>query len=479
MFITAVPIVMGILSGMGGLFPPLGRFSTQTQNALFPNEIIDPLTAADLYNKGYIEYNKYIELQSKNGLSEDLSFPLVKGLQQRLSPQAYITAAFRGIINEDTLKTKLKQEKIIEDDQNILKEVSRFFPSPIDLVRFAIREVYTDSTAAKYGLFLDIPERFIVESSKAGLPEDQARNYWGAHWELPSASMGYEMFHRGVISREDLQELLKSLDIMPFWRDKLIQISYNPLTRVDVRRMYSLGVLGEEEVYKAYLYEGYSPENAKAMTEFTVKYESNEFDGITRSNITEAYKKDIITKDEMIEYFKGLKYTEKTIQFWIDSIEYEKTLEELTLYTDDIINQYYAGIMSFDDVRQSLLQLDVPSTYIESVTRKILTSKSKKSKLPTIDDLNRWLLRNIIDDSFYVQKMRLLGYSQEDIMIYLTELSEGIDTSKVKYQSIDVYKRWLAKGLINKDQFVTTLINMNIRPSDIEKYIIEIDEAKL
>ena len=84
---------------------------------------------------------------------------------------------------------------------------------------------------------------------KAGLPEEQARNYWAAHWELPSAQMGYAMFQRRIIDHETLVMLLKSLDIMPFWRDKLIEMSYNPLTRVDVRRMYGLGVLSEEEVY--------------------------------------------------------------------------------------------------------------------------------------------------------------------------------------------------------------------------------------
>ncbi|GAH21078.1 unnamed protein product, partial [marine sediment metagenome] len=92
----------------------------------------------------------------------------------------------------------------------------------------------------------------------------------------------------------ELSRLLKSLDIMPFWRDKLTEISYNPLTRVDVRRMYKLGVLDESEVKKSYLNIGYNENDAEKMTAFTKKYEGDTEKELTKSAIDKAFKNDII-----------------------------------------------------------------------------------------------------------------------------------------------------------------------------------------
>ncbi|GAG78096.1 unnamed protein product, partial [marine sediment metagenome] len=87
----------------------------------------------------------------------------------------------------------------------------------------------------------------------------------------PSPQQGFDMLHRGVISDDELNMLLRALDVMPFWRDKLTQIAFRPLTRVDVRRMYKQGVLTETEVYESYLIAGYNEQNAERMAEFTVR----------------------------------------------------------------------------------------------------------------------------------------------------------------------------------------------------------------
>jgi hypothetical protein len=48
-------------------------------------------------------------------------------------------------------------------------------------------------------------------------------------------------------------------------------MAYVPLTRVDIRRMYALGIINEKEVNKAYQDIGYNTENAARLTAFTVK----------------------------------------------------------------------------------------------------------------------------------------------------------------------------------------------------------------
>ncbi|GAH07018.1 unnamed protein product, partial [marine sediment metagenome] len=57
------------------------------------------------------------------------------------------------------------------------------------------------------------------------------------------------------------------------------------LTRVDIRRMYKIGVITRAEVYESYLQHGYTDENAKRMTEFTVQWAAPKEASITRSDM--------------------------------------------------------------------------------------------------------------------------------------------------------------------------------------------------
>ena len=182
----------------------------------------------------------------------------------------------------------------------------RFFEPPVtDLVRFAVREVFTPEISGPFGAFQDLPALFTEHAKRLGLTPEVSSWYWAAHWDLPSATQGFEMLHRRVIDDGTLRLLLRALDVQPYWRDRLIQISYNPLTRVDVRRMYASGVIDEQRVYNAYLDLGYNAENARAITEF-VKREypvggkagATPFRDITQAQIRLSYRRHIITRDD-------------------------------------------------------------------------------------------------------------------------------------------------------------------------------------
>jgi hypothetical protein len=153
----------------------------------------------------------------------------------------------------------------------LLKELAYQIPPIADIITMAVREAFTPDIAARFGQYEGLPEQFVQMTGKKGLSREWAERYWAAHWTLPSPQQGFEMLHRGIISRDDLGLLLRALDIMPFWRDKLIEMAYVPLTRVDIRRMYALGIINEKEVNKAYQDIGYNTENAARLTAFTVK----------------------------------------------------------------------------------------------------------------------------------------------------------------------------------------------------------------
>ena len=218
----------------------------------------------------------------------------------------------------------------------MLKKLYEVMPSVQDLVLMAVREVFTPEIADKFGLFEDYPPAFAENAAKIGLSDEWSRNFWAAHWTLPSIMQGFTMMHRRVISQADLQMLLKAQDIMPFWRDKLVDISFNPLTRVDVRRMHDTGVLNRRQVFDAYLDVGFNQENAERMTEFTIRYNADDIEGsggklkeLTRSVIQSAYKKGVISHVDALARLQELGYGIPDSQLLLDLLDYEEQLDLL------------------------------------------------------------------------------------------------------------------------------------------------------
>jgi len=460
-----------LLSVIGMVDPALARVGQGLSNTALQLEYSDMNTLSDMYLKGIITDTQFRHEANRNGFSDDYKTAYLENEKNHLTPFDLISLFRRKVITEEELKKYLSKNKIIGEDVDTFLRASEYFPTAPDLIRFAIREVYSPEASQKYGQFEDLPQIFLQEAEKAGLPQDQARNYWAAHWDLPSPTMGFEMLHRGVINEEDLSLLLKSLDIMPYWREKLTKISYNPLTRVDVRRMYSVGVLTQEDVFSSFKDEGYSDLNAKRLTDFTIKYDNPEIDGITRAAIVDSYKKDLLTRDEVSAYFKLLNYTDSILNFWLENADYEKTVDKIVSYTDDIAERYQVGDIDLNEARQSVLNLEVPTSYVDSVIEKMVILKAKRNKNPSMDDLRRWLSTGLIDEIYYVKKMRSLGYKDNDIEVYLSEISNVRDTSKILYLPLETYIRYLKNGIISPTRFQTILTEQGVSPDVIYTYL--------
>lgn len=475
MAIPALVMIAGGLALMAGqMFPPLQEKWSQWMFDFWPNRIPNIAELIVLRYRGIINDAAFLDLCEKNGFNNDRARHLYQSQEKLIGEGDLVTAWRRGIIGENDLDKILHSHQYSDENINTIKKVTEYFPSAADLVTFAVREVYSPEVVQKFGQMEDLPERFITEARKAGLPEDQARNYWAAHWGLPSPLQGFEMLHRGVIDKSTLEMLLRALDVMPYWRDKLTEIAYNPLTRVDVRRMYGLGVLDRAGVKKAYLDIGYNDTNAELMTDFTIKYESNEDIGLTRASISKAYKTDLITREQFAEYLKRLGYAEDTINFYIEQVEYEKAEEQIELFVEDARQRYRLGDITIEDFRTVLNTLDLPATYVDSVINKELVSTYAKRKLPTKADVENWLKMQLIDETVYSDYMLRQGYSEADIIKYLEEINKEIDTSKAKPLSITIYQRWLKSKIMSEKAFTEVALNIGISPADIERFITEV-----
>lgn len=325
--------------------------------------------------------------------------------------------------NLNDLDTDLRKIGIHPDYFDFYRTLANPIPPVSDIITMAVREAFSPATAARFGQYEDFPPAFAEYAKQQGLTEDWSKRYWAAHWSLPSPSQGYEMLQRGIIDKKDLNMLLKALDIMPFWRNKLIELAYNPLTRVDVRRMYELGVLSRKEVYTAYLEHGYSPLNAQRMTEYTVKQVLEKNAGLTTKETLRAYVDKFIDRDTTIELLQLLGLGETESIYLTDT---ESVVREWDLIKDRILgikNLYKRQVYDINETRDALGKLDQPSDQIDALMEQWWYEK--KAEIPmtwTKPEIKRFHKKGIIDTNRARREFVLMGYDEEHVTAYMREL---------------------------------------------------------
>ena len=342
----------------------------------------------------------------------------------------------RGELVESVHDEWLGRSGLDEANIALQKALYQQIPGPTDLVRMGVREVFTPAIAERFGQFEDFPPDFGYWMKKQGFDLSWAQSYWAAHWDLPSAMQGFEMFHRDVISEDDLKLLLRALDVMPYWRDKLQAIAYNVITRVDVRRMYQDGVIEADKVERVYLDQGYTPEDAGLLTEWVIKHypRSGEEGGVKfRENIVsitrQAYARRLITRDAVVDRLRDADYTAEEAELQVE-------------------------IWDFDFYLDPSLRSDVDPKQVG------------------IAVIERAYERRLVDFNAAVRELGELGYTPEDAKLRL----QLVDLKLEEYLAdleIDVALDEYYAGLIGDAELAARLKDLHIPEARVEYLVRE------
>jgi len=324
--------------------------------------------------------------------------------------------------NLSTLDMELRKIGIHPNYAQIYKELAYQIPPVADIITMAVREAFTPDIAAKFGQYQDYPAELEQWGVKKGLSKEWTQRYWAAHWALPSPQQGFEMLHRGVIDYTELDMLLRAQDVMPFWRDKLIQIAYRRLTRVDIRRMYKQGVLSESDVLESYLEHGYNEENAARMTEFTIKQTLATLSKFTSGDIIKAYSDRMIDRGTAIGLLGDIGVRAEDANYIVSTAEYKR----LWAFTNDQIagirNLYKKRMYDENDTRDKLARLNLPADQINVLMQQWHYEKVEELDATwTTAQTLKFLKRKLITPDRARRELYLNGYDDEHINLYLQD----------------------------------------------------------
>lgn len=484
--LTSLLIILGLISAIvpyvsQTYVKPGLELVLQQLNAKMPVELVPTQLLVQAALREIIPYNTYQNEMAKYGYNTQASQIILETNRPLPSLGIIQEAYLRGYISETIHDTYLRKYGFSDKDIALQKALYYVIPPLSDIIRMAVREAFTPEIAEKFGQYQDLPDIFTEWAAKQGLSKEWAERYWAAHWDLPSISQGFEMLHRRIIDENELKLLMRALDVMPFWRDKLIQLSYAPYTRVDLRRMYSMGILSEQDVYNAYRDLGYDDAKARNLTEFTVRYYAPEeettldqYRTLTRSIYLQAYKKGVITADEALRYLIQIGYREDDARLLLAiadaelMLEYEKadTIPMRTQTTNLIIDAYKRGLLLASEVRDTLLALNYSTEEIDWYIALTDYQKVVSLKTTILEGIHRRYVERTITKTEAVAELGKLfpiGREQETLFEYWDVERE----TRVRKPTEAQFRAALQRGLITIEDYADELRGLGYA----EKYV--------
>lgn len=424
---AAIPMLLGAVIGLGFSFvsvliQPIAFLAQYQVNKRWSAYRIEPRQAAQLLKLWPEKSSEWLDMLTDLGVNESNLNGLQALNRQYLNALQYVALWRRGQLSNTELDNKLLQLNFQDTDIERLKQITEVIPTPNDLILMAVREAFDDEFSRRFGHDENLPAEFVEWAKKQGLSEDWSKRYWRAHWQLPSPQQVFEMLHRlrpgttdNPISGDDVDFYLRAADYAPFWRDRLKEISYNPFTRVDVRRMYKTGVLDEAGVMTAYLDLGFDQAKAEAMTQFTIAYEAEEETGIIRSSVLSAYGDGMIDRATAARMLAKGGYDVTTVAFYLDNIDFRESLEIQQIKLSNIRKRYVEGLLDEATVNAEINQLNLPAERVSAMLELWGTERENQIALLTITQMETLLEKGIVEEADYRRVAVRRGYTDETI----------------------------------------------------------------
>lgn len=451
----------------------------------------DLITAAF---RNEIPFERFVAKMGEFGFEpEDINI-IVTAAQAKPGVSEIMVGWFRGELTDQGVSDRLGGLGYDGNDIHYLKSIARPIPGPGDLVRMSVREAFNDDVAQALGYDEAFPPDFERYMRMQGFDPLWSKYFWRAHWVLPGVSQAFEMFHRGFIDGGQLDDFLKTSDIPSFWRARLTEIAYRPLTRVDVRRMYGHGVLDREQVKQSYLDLGYNDQNAERMTEFTILYEeargeskTAEYRDLTRSVVVSAFRKGVIARDQAVTRLMDLGFEAEDIELLLALAEWQEEIDTTPDYSEDyardmkrLIERAYAQrVISMSDAQTILADAGISeneSAYILALVDFWYGLEQSDEELKTVGDA---YIRRGIHRSEALSKLAAFGIPAEMIALKMAEW-ETQRNIRSRRLTESQYRKALREGVITKNEYCENLRGLGYTDYDVHvltALAVGVDEA--
>jgi hypothetical protein len=417
---------------------------------------------------------------------------ITDALRPLLGPDQLVTLYNRKLISQEELEHELGRMGFMGLDLGRIRALGQVIPGVQDLVSMAVREAWDEQVVQRFQYDANLPAEAADWAQKQGLSADWFKRYWRAHWQLPSVTLGYEMLHRlrpgesdVPFTKDDMMTLLRTADFPTFFRDRMIAVSYNPYTRVDVRRMHKLGVISDAELTATYKDLGYDDDHAAKLADWTIKNETTTETtkvevarSLNQGTIVDAYQKKIIDRTKAAALLVELKYDNQEVEIILKAAEFQKVVAAKTdlvkSYNDkmrsEIISAYEANMLSKDAATTQLAALGYASDEVTFVLKFADFDYANTVLNDTLNLIGKAYINGAMTQAEVITmfgKYNISG-TQQTALFSQWDTQRTIKSNRL---TLTQYTSAWKSALIDDAAFKLAMADLGYNPADIDLYI--------
>lgn len=503
---------MSILSAMSGTFatarsvgmfdPPL-RGMGYIANLIYPNSLPGVLEIYDAWRAGEVEAGLARGVLRSNGVNlpersmrNDRERSQVGGITDvwqrswaavldqrygRASMGELLAMRNQRLITENEFRTRAQQQGFWRQDvvNELVRLSENMLPNPGDLVSFALREAWDQTTVNRFQYDAEFPPEFQYWMARMGFNGDARvqedgvprgemvrwpQIFWRVHWRPLSPTQAYEMYQRlrpdrvnrylrelpglRAFTLDDLKTTLKVNDFPVPFREQLAAIAYHRPRLVDIDRFYTSGAIDRREAIALHLDLGYAPPDAETR----VAWLDRERYSRPRDPVVKAASRDIVAF-----YREGL----LTFQEGLDQL--------IRLYSGNRFNLEQLGTHQGEDLREFVAMHRYAGQQLRVVESQQTMQRAKALKKAW----RRQFLRGVVTETQLRDDMAAQGFKTRFIDDFVAALKVELASGRLLLSTAQI-KRYVVKGILPLETARLYLRNLGWKDPEIKYIILDI-----
>jgi hypothetical protein len=418
--------IAGLLSRVfGRQTDPIETVAEYAYNSNCPYRLPTSEEATRAYLTNSIDLSRLICLVQANGHRWDTWGQIVNSARSRLNVQETLVGWKRGIIPTEWADENLRQLGYLEGPETeILKQLTDQIPPMSDLITMMMRDVADEANIDWSEIDKLFGEKWTGQlkqwGKEQGVPDLYAKYAWRAHFVIPSPTQLFEFWRRlrykGVLGTKDqtLEKIKGALiqqDIAPQWIDAFLEVAHQPLTRVDTRRAYEIGAIGEQDVYDSYIDQGYSDQNAARLTQFA---KAQQIERAKRSPLIRRYAAGELTFDDLTLELSESGFSNEMIDTATAKAQRELRYRRRKTCLAAMKKRYLLGEYKFPEIRDKIQSEGIDPLQSEEIAKGWECEKQRRGKAVPAQTLCEWYTLGVITDVDMYSRLLNLGYDQDD-----------------------------------------------------------------